>query len=205
MIATLRQRNFALMWLAGLISLAGDWALSVGLPIDVYTLTHSVLATAIMLMCAVTPGVLVGSVAGVFVDRWDHKRTMVAINATSPPPSPPSAPSPTTSTPARYHSPDLRITERATDQMVLATGPDHRSPPRQPLPDPAHPTTRRIDGRSGRFCGGCSSAWSCQYCSRQEWPSRHCRPKTAPAPAMGPCTARFQGSYQTIGVTSGPD
>jgi Transmembrane secretion effector len=88
MIATLRQRNFALMWLAGLISLAGDWALSVGLPIYVYTLTHSVLATAIMLMCAVTPGVLVGSAAGVFVDRWDHKRTMVAINATSPPLTP---------------------------------------------------------------------------------------------------------------------
>ncbi|HKS69860.1 MAG TPA: MFS transporter, partial [Ktedonobacterales bacterium] len=80
MIATLRQRNFALLWLAGLISLAGDWVLMIGLPIYVYILTGSVLATAIMLMCAVAPGALVGSVAGVFVDRWDHKRTMVATN-----------------------------------------------------------------------------------------------------------------------------
>jgi hypothetical protein len=159
MIATLRQRNFALMWLAGLISLAGDWALSVGLPIYVYTLTHSVLATAITLMCAVTPGVLVGSVAGVFVDRWDHKRTMVAINATSPPLTPyawrarrrhhrrqrppqlhrhphvtthPTCASPN-APPIRWCSPPAPIT-------------DHRSPPRQPPPDPAHPTTRRIDG-----------------------------------------------------------
>lgn len=80
MIATLRQRNFALLWLAGLISLAGDWVLMIGLPIYVYILTGSVLATAIMLMCAVAPGALVGSVAGVFVDRWDHKRTMVTTN-----------------------------------------------------------------------------------------------------------------------------
>lgn len=206
------------MWLAGLIALAGDWALSVGLPIYVYTLTHSVLATAITLMCAVTPGVLVGSVAGVFVDHRDHKRTMVATNATSPPLTPyawrarrrhhrrqrppqlhrhphatthPTCASPN-APPTRWCSPPAPIT-------------DHRSPPRQPLPDPAHPTTRCIDGRSGRFCGGCSSTWSCQYCSRQEWPSRHCHPKTAPAPAMGPCTARFQGSYQTIGVTFGLD
>jgi transmembrane secretion effector len=136
MIATLRQRNFALMWLAGLISLAGDWTLSVSLPIYVYTLTHSVLATAITLMCAATPGVLVGSVAGVFVDRWDHKRTMVATNATSPPLTPYAWRArrrhhrrqrlPTTSTPAHHHSPDLRITERTTDPMVLAT--EHRAP-----------------------------------------------------------------------------
>jgi len=220
MIATLRQRNFALMWLAGLISLAGDWALSVGLPIYVYTLTHSVLATAITLMCAVTPGVLVGSVAGVFVDRWDHKRTMVAINATSPPLTPyawrarrrhhrrqrppqlhrhphvtthPTCASPN-APPIRWCSPPAPIT-------------DHRSPI---TPSPAATRSRSPNDAphrwcSGRFCGGCSSAWSCQYCSRQEWPSRHCRPKTAPAPAMGPCTVRFQGSYQTIGVTFGLD
>ncbi|HEX6797736.1 MAG TPA: MFS transporter [Ktedonobacterales bacterium] len=80
MIATLRQRSFVLLWLAGLISLAGDWVLMIGLPIYVYILTGSVLATAIMLMCAVAPGALVGSLAGVFVDRWDRKRTMVATN-----------------------------------------------------------------------------------------------------------------------------
>ncbi|HEU5441622.1 MAG TPA: MFS transporter [Ktedonobacterales bacterium] len=80
MIATLRQRNFALLWFAGLISLAGDWVLSVGLPIYVYLLTRSVLATSILLLAVTAPSVLVGSLAGVFVDRWDRKRTMVWTN-----------------------------------------------------------------------------------------------------------------------------
>lgn len=80
MIATLRQRNFALLWFAGLISLAGDWVLNVGMPIYVYLLTHSVLATSILLLAVTAPSVLVGSLAGVFVDRWDRKRTMVWTN-----------------------------------------------------------------------------------------------------------------------------
>ena len=33
MLATLRWRNFALLWLGGLISTMGDWVLNVGLPI----------------------------------------------------------------------------------------------------------------------------------------------------------------------------
>jgi MFS family permease len=79
-IATLRQRNFALLWLGGLISLIGDWALLVGLPIYIFLLTRSVLATSILLLAERVPGVLLGSVAGVFVDRWDRKRTMVIAN-----------------------------------------------------------------------------------------------------------------------------
>lgn len=77
MLATLRQRNFALLWLGGLISLAGDWVLMVGLPIYVYLLTHSVLALSITLLAASIPNIVLGSIAGVFVDRWERKRTMV--------------------------------------------------------------------------------------------------------------------------------
>ena len=80
MIVTLRQRNFTLLWLGGLISLAGDWVLNVGLPIYVFLLTHSVAATSLMLLAGAVPNVLLGSVAGVFVDRWNRKRTMVATN-----------------------------------------------------------------------------------------------------------------------------
>ncbi len=43
MLATLRQRNFALLWLGGPISTMGDWVLNVGLPIYAYLLTRSVL------------------------------------------------------------------------------------------------------------------------------------------------------------------
>lgn len=80
MIATLRQRSFTLLWLGGLISLAGDWVLNVGLPIYVFLLTHSVTATSLMVLAGAVPNVLLGSVAGVFVDRWDRKRTMVVTN-----------------------------------------------------------------------------------------------------------------------------
>jgi MFS family permease len=80
MLATLRQRNFGLLWLAGLISLAGDWMLRIALPIYVYQLTGSALATSTMLIAGMLPDLLFGSIAGVFVDRWDRKRTMVICN-----------------------------------------------------------------------------------------------------------------------------
>jgi MFS family permease len=73
----LRQRNFALLWLAGLISVAGDFALIVALPLHVYQETESTLATAAIFAARVVPSILIGSVAGVFVDRWDRKRTMI--------------------------------------------------------------------------------------------------------------------------------
>src|SRR5579859_2236471 len=80
MLATLRSRDFALVWLAGLISLTGDWLLMIGLPIYTYTLTGSALATSIMFMAAIVQQLVLSSVAGVFVDRWSRKRTMVATN-----------------------------------------------------------------------------------------------------------------------------
>jgi MFS family permease len=80
MIATLRRRDFALYWLGGFISLAGDWVLTIGLPIYVYILTKSVLASSLAVIAGTAPTILLGSVAGVFVDRWDRKRTVVLTN-----------------------------------------------------------------------------------------------------------------------------
>jgi MFS family permease len=79
-IAALRQRDFALLWLGGLISSVGDWALLIGLPIYVFLLTHSVLDTGLTLLAGQVPAIALGSIAGVFVDRWDRKRTLVIAN-----------------------------------------------------------------------------------------------------------------------------
>src|SRR5215208_3329936 len=77
----LRRRDFALVWTAGLISMMGDWVLWIALPIRVYELTGSALATAAVIASLVAPEIVLGSIAGVFVDRWDRRRTMVIANA----------------------------------------------------------------------------------------------------------------------------
>ena len=80
MLATLRQRNFALLWLGGLISTMGDYVLDVGLPIYAYLLTRSILVLSISVLLTSIPNIVLGSIAGVFVDRWDRKRTLVLVN-----------------------------------------------------------------------------------------------------------------------------
>jgi len=81
MLTVLKQRNFALLWTGGLISMMGDWMLMVALPFQVFALTNSALAVSGVLMAMVTPRILFGSVAGVFVDRWDRKLIMVITSA----------------------------------------------------------------------------------------------------------------------------
>lgn len=78
MIQTLRKRDFALLWFAGLISMVGDWVLIIALPIYTYDLTNSTLATGLMFIIGTIPRIAFGSLAGVFVDRWDRKKVMVA-------------------------------------------------------------------------------------------------------------------------------
>jgi Na+/melibiose symporter-like transporter len=76
----LGRRGLRLVLGAGLVSLTGDWVLRVGLAYFVYVLTGSTLASALMLLASFVPQVVLGSLAGVFVDRWDLGRTMVAAN-----------------------------------------------------------------------------------------------------------------------------
>src|SRR5438132_13475633 len=82
MLGVLRHRNFALLWCGGLISSTGSQVLSIALPFFVYQRTHSVLATGAMFVAATVPNILFGSVAGVFVDRWDRRRTMIVCDLT---------------------------------------------------------------------------------------------------------------------------
>jgi len=77
MLAVLRQRNFFLLWSGGVLSVIGDYFLFVALPFFVYERTGSALATGAMFIAETLPRLIFGSVAGVFVDRWDRKKTMV--------------------------------------------------------------------------------------------------------------------------------
>jgi len=80
MLALLKQSNYALLWSSQLISQIGNWALFAALPFFVFQLTGSVVATGIMFFVEVIPSILLGSLAGVFVDRWDRRWTMIAAN-----------------------------------------------------------------------------------------------------------------------------
>ena len=76
----LRLRGLRLLLGAGLVSLTGDWILRIGLAYYIYVLTGSTLASATMLLASFVPQVALSSLAGVFVDRWDAKRTMIVTN-----------------------------------------------------------------------------------------------------------------------------
>ena len=69
-----------LVWWAGLVSWTGNYTLFVALPVYVYHETNSTLATALSVMANALPAILVGQVAGVLVDRWNYRRTMLVAN-----------------------------------------------------------------------------------------------------------------------------
>ncbi len=74
------HRDLRLLLSAGLVSLTGDWILRTGLAYTVYALTGSTLASATTLLAALVPQVAFASLAGVYVDRWDRRRTMIVTN-----------------------------------------------------------------------------------------------------------------------------
>jgi MFS family permease len=76
----LRRRDFGLLWAGGLISETGDWFLLVGLPYWVLQETGSSLVTATVFLVGLLPGLVAGPLAGVLVDRWDRRRTLIAVS-----------------------------------------------------------------------------------------------------------------------------
>jgi MFS family permease len=77
MFAVLRKRNFSLLWLGQVVSMCGDSFLIIAVPYYVYLLTGSVLQTGITVIVETLPRVLLSSLAGVFVDRWNRRWTMM--------------------------------------------------------------------------------------------------------------------------------
>lgn len=73
----LRNRNFLLLWIGQIISQLGDRLDQMALIAFVYTrASGSTIETAKILSFTILPVFLVGPIAGVYVDRWDRRRTM---------------------------------------------------------------------------------------------------------------------------------
>jgi CRP-like cAMP-binding protein/sugar phosphate permease len=78
MFAVFRKRDFSLLWLAQLISTAGSSLTDLAAGIYVYRVTESALAVGLTLMVTAVPSLVVGLLAGVYVDRHDRKRILMA-------------------------------------------------------------------------------------------------------------------------------
>ena len=75
-----RRRDVRIAWSAGFVNDTGDWVLSVGLPVFVFVETRSGATTALLFVCQLLAGALLGPVGGAIVDRVDLRRCLVATN-----------------------------------------------------------------------------------------------------------------------------
>ncbi len=73
-----RNRNFLALWIGQMISFIGDYFVYLAIPIVINRLTGSAMMVGLSLISGAIPNLLLGPVAGVFVDRWDRRRTMIA-------------------------------------------------------------------------------------------------------------------------------
>jgi len=77
MFSVFRNRSFTLMWIGQLISSIGSALTALAASILVYRVTNSAMSVGLMLVATSGPTVLIGLVAGVFVDRYDRKRIIL--------------------------------------------------------------------------------------------------------------------------------
>ncbi len=75
-----RNRSFMALWMGQTISYIGDYFYWLAIPILVERLTGSSLLVGLSVMSSALPMLVLGPVAGVFVDRWDRKRTMIVAD-----------------------------------------------------------------------------------------------------------------------------
>jgi len=76
----LRNRDFRLLWTGQLLSGLGSWLLLVAVPYKVFELTGSAVATGFSFVAESVPALVIGPVAGLAADRWDRRRTMLAVS-----------------------------------------------------------------------------------------------------------------------------
>lgn len=78
--AVFRHRSFTLLWIAQFVSNVGTGLTAIAASILVYRLTGAAWSVGLMLLATALPGLLIGLIAGVIVDRFDRKLIMIAAN-----------------------------------------------------------------------------------------------------------------------------
>jgi MFS family permease len=74
----LRSRNYRLFFFGQLVSLTGNWMTQIAMSWLVYRLTRSSVQLGLVTFAGQIPSFLLAPVAGVLVDRWDLRRTLIA-------------------------------------------------------------------------------------------------------------------------------
>jgi len=83
MLRALRYRNYRLFFGGQIVSLAGTWITTTATSWLVYRLTGSALLLGMVGFAGQFPAFLLGPFAGIFVDRWDRRRLLVATQTIS--------------------------------------------------------------------------------------------------------------------------
>ena len=78
MFSVLRQRNYALLWSASMVSGIGNYVLLAALPFFVYASSGSTLASAGTFVSEMIPMVVFPSIGGIYADRWSRKPVLAA-------------------------------------------------------------------------------------------------------------------------------
>ena len=78
MFAIFHKRDFRFLWTGQLVSTIGSSLTDLAAGILIFQRTNSALAVGLMLMATALPSLFVGLIAGVFVDRIDRKKIMIA-------------------------------------------------------------------------------------------------------------------------------
>ena len=83
LLRALRHRNYRLFFAGQSLSLVGTWVTRIATGWLIYRLTGSSLLLGVVGFCGQIPTLFLAPVAGVFVDRWDRHRVLIATQVLS--------------------------------------------------------------------------------------------------------------------------
>jgi MFS family permease len=78
-----RHRNYRLFFSGQIVSVSGTWMQNIAAAWVVLQLTHSPVAVGVLALCQFLPFTVLGLFAGVLVDRFDARRTVIATQASA--------------------------------------------------------------------------------------------------------------------------